>query len=221
MSRGGPWRFGVAPRAQGVLLEALCVGGIGVAFALLANTLSPRGLSLTRDHRPVEAKQAPQAASPASLSGSESAGSPSLGGAEAELAARLGARGLTLVRSNQVEQLFRDPRHDAELVVFVDARDEPQYEAGHIPGAYLLDPYRPERELPSVLAVCATAEQIVVYCQGADCEDSELAAVTLRDAGVPGSRLLVYAGGLAEWTTNSLPVEIGARRSGRLRSAGP
>jgi rhodanese-related sulfurtransferase len=204
-----------------VVLEALCIAGMGAAFALLANALSPRGLSLTRDPFHLEARPPTATARVSSPAQSGGTGLPAAGEAEAALAARLAASGLALVRSNQVEQLFRDPRRDAELVVFVDARDEPKYEEGHIPGAYRLDPYRPERELSSLLSVCATAEQIVVYCQGADCEDSELAAVILRDAGVPGSRLVVYAGGLGEWTTNGLPVELGARRSGRLRNAVP
>ncbi len=221
MPAKSPRRFGIAWRTQEVLLEALCVLGVGVGFALLANALSPRGLSLTRDPFRMEAKRAPATrgipSSPEDRSGGVRAG----GGAEPNLAVRLAAEGLTLVHSNEVERLFHDPRRDQELVVFVDARDESKFEAGHIPGAYLLDPYRPERELPSVLAVCATAEQVVVYCQGSECEDSELAAVTLRDAGVPGSRLLVYGGGLSEWMTNGLPVEVGARGNGQVRRVGP
>ncbi len=127
---------------------------------------------------------------------------------------------MTLVHSNQVEQLFRDPRRESELVIFVDARDASQYEAGHIPGAYLLDPYRPERTLASVVAVCATAEQIVVYCPGGDCEDSELVAGLLVFSGVPESQILIYAGGFEEWIKNGLPVEIGDRGSGRMKGAG-
>jgi rhodanese-related sulfurtransferase len=221
MSREGPGRLGLGRRAWDVLFEALCLAGIGAALALGVNALSPRGLSLTRDPFRLEARQTPGTGSATSPVHGGPGASPFVDAAEAALAARLEAQELVLVRSNRVEQLFRDPRREAQLVVFVDARDEPKYEVGHIPGAYQLDPYRPERELPSLLSVCATAEQIVVYCQGADCEDSELAAVMLRDAGVPGSRLLVYAGGLGEWTTNGLPVELGARGSGRLQSSGP
>jgi len=221
MSRRAPWRFDVARRAQGVLLEALWAGAAGMAFALLANAVSPRGLPLARHPSVAAAKQASQTAATASQLEGGRAASPSAGGAAAGLAARLEARGLTLVHSNQVEQLFRDPRRDAELIVFVDARDAPQYEAGHIPGAYLLDPYRPEHGLASVLAVGTTAEQLVVYCSGGDCEDSELAAGLLLDSGVPGAKLLVYGGGLTEWTTNGLPVEVGARQSGQMRNTKP
>ena len=140
-------------------------------------------------------KRVPETGVAASALESGSAAISSVGGPEAGLGARLETRGLTLATSNQVERLFLDPRRDAELVVFVDARDAPQYEAGHIPGAYLLDPYRPEHGLASALAVCATAEQMVVYCPGGDCEDSELAAGLLLDSGIPGSKILVYGGG--------------------------
>jgi len=40
----------------------------------------------------------------------------------------------------------------------------------------------------------------------------------LRDVGISNQKLFVYAGGITEWMTNSLPVEIGARNSGNLRN---
>jgi len=204
-----------------VLLEALFVVVVGTGIALRANAVSPRGLPRIRHPSLAPAKRTLETGGTSSPLESGRAASPSLGGVATGLAARLESRGLTLVNSNQVEQLFRDPRRDAELVVFVDARDAPQYEDGHIPAAYLLDPYRPEHGLGSVLAVAATAEQLVVYCSGGDCEDSELAAGLLLDSGIPGSKVMVYGGGLAEWTTNGLPIEVGTRRSGRMRTANP
>jgi rhodanese-related sulfurtransferase len=72
-----------------------------------------------------------------------------------------------------------------------------------------------------VLPVCQTADQIVVYCNGGGCEDSEFAAVILGNAGIPMTRLSVYGGGLWEWATNGLPIEIGERNSGNLRKPSP
>ena len=118
--------------------------------------------------------------------------------------------------SNEVTALFRDPRHDQGLVAFIDARDDAHYQAGHIPGAWQFDHYRAEAYLPAVLPVCMNAQQVVVYCNGGTCEDSEFAAVLLRDAGVPRTSLFVYVGGITEWKSNGLPVETGARRSGQL-----
>jgi rhodanese-related sulfurtransferase len=124
------------------------------------------------------------------------------------------------VDSNQVVQLYHDPRHALNQVVFVDARNDDHYQAGHIPGAFQLDYYRPAEYLPVLMPIAQTAEQIVIYCNGGTCEDSELAAGLLAQA-VPKEKLLVYAGGFAEWLTNGLPVEVGARLSGRFKTNTP
>jgi rhodanese-related sulfurtransferase len=58
--------------------------------------------------------------------------------------------------------------------------------------------------------------KVVVYCNGGECEDSEFAAIMLRDAGVPREALFIYAGGITEWKAQRLPMEAGARRSGEL-----
>jgi len=118
--------------------------------------------------------------------------------------------------SNEVVQLFRDVRYEQGLVVFVDARDDAHYQAGHIPGAWQFNHYRAENYLDAVLPVCLNAQQVVVYCTGGECEDSEFAAIMLRDAGVPGEKLFVFTGGFTEWAGNKLPVETGARLSGQL-----
>ena len=78
--------------------------------------------------------------------------------------------------------------------MFIDARDEAHYREGHIPGAYEFDPYYPEKYFPTALPPCQAAEQIVVYCHGGDCDDSESAALTLRDVGIAMNKLLFTAG---------------------------
>lgn len=135
--------------------------------------------------------------------------------------ARLREAGLRVVDDAEVVRLFQDPRRTQELIVFVDARDERHFREGHIPGAHPFDRYRPEEYLPNLLPVCQTAEEIVVYCTGGDCEDSEFAALALRDAGVPVERLAVYVGGIAAWQTLGQPVETGDRGSGVTSSSGP
>jgi len=130
-------------------------------------------------------------------------------------------RGLQLLARNEVVTLFRDPRYQQGLVVFVDARNDQHYQEGHIPGARQFDHYRAENYFATVLPACLPAQQVVVYCTGGNCEDSEFAAAILRDAGVPAANLFVYAGGITEWTTNGLPVETGARGSGQLLPSRP
>lgn len=205
--------------ARTVLVEGLAVTLAGALFALAANAISPHGLKLTRDYFPSAApRSAPPSSVPRDVPAS-SAANTNRGAVTAlePLAARLKERGLQLIESNRVFALFRDPRYDQELVVFIDARNDAEYEQGHVPGAYPLDRYHPEKYMGTVLAVCQTAEQIVVYCNGGDCEDSEFTAITLAGAGLPASNLWVYAGGFSEWAaTNGWPVEVGSRRSGNL-----
>ena len=206
-------------KATSVLFEALLVAAVGVAFALAANALSPRGLRLGRNYFPdagkppaVAQSEARSVATPAAVEASDPPNA---------TLQRLRQRGLQLVASNAVVELFRDPRYEQGLVVFIDARDDQHYAAGHVPGAWQFNHYRAENYLPTVLPVCLSALQVVVYCTGGECEDSEFAAVMLRDAGVPGESLFVYPGGIAEWTANRFPVEVGARRSGELLKAKP
>jgi len=125
-------------------------------------------------------------------------------------------KGLQLTDGPRMVQLFHDPRFKRDIVVFIDARDEDHYQQGHIPGAYEFDPYHPEKYFDTVLPVCQKAEQIVVYCNGGDCDDSESAAILLRNVGIPNLKLFVYVGGIKQWMANGLPVETGARNSGNL-----
>jgi len=195
-----------------ILLEALLVAVAGIVLAFGANLVSPRGLTLTRNYFPaginrtvpatreVASPNAP-APSPAQL-----------------LAARLKEQRLQSVDGRQAAQLFHDPRFQQGSIAFIDARDEQHYREGHIPGACEFDPYYPEKYFPAALPVCQAAEQIVIYCNGGDCDDSESAAILLRDVGIANQKLFVYTGGIPEWITNGLPVEIGGRNSGNLRS---
>jgi rhodanese-related sulfurtransferase len=200
------------------LLESLLVAVAGLGFALAANGLSPRGLQLTRNYFPGGKPLPPTAPILAiATSGPAATNVPST---SEVLAAQLKAKGLGLVESDEVLRLFRDPGFEQGTIVFVDARDDDHYQDGHIPGAYQLDYYHPADYLGAVLNACSVATQIVVYCNGGECTDSQLAASFLHDsAGVPKEKLFVYEGGIKEWERRSLPIELGARKSGNLRGA--
>jgi len=204
--------------ARAILLEALCVAAAGLVFALAANALSPRGLRLSRNYFPEIAPPPGRTSS----TGAVTTGTVTISGkTPGDIAQRLQQLGLQLVSSNEVVELFRDPRYEQGIVVFIDARDDQHYAAGHIPGAWQFDRYRAENYLPAVLPVCLTALKVVVYCSGGECEDSEFAAIMLRDAGVPREVLFVYIGGITEWKANGLPTETGTRGSGALLKTTP
>lgn len=203
---------------RAVLLEAALLGVAGVALALAANALSPHGLRLTRNYFPGGTPAAAPAPPTVPTPGTTNAApTPPAGGVPDAVLQRLQQRGLQVVGSNDVVRLFRDPRYDQNLVVFIDARDDAHYTAGHIPGAHQFNHYRAEQYLPQVLPFCLGAMQIVVYCTGGQCEDSEFAAIMLRDAGIPAANLSVYPGGMNEWSSLQLPVELGIRRSGQFK----
>jgi len=200
---------------KSVVLEALVVAAIGAALAFAANGISPRGLKLTRDFFGTgDRSHTNQTVSTyPGTPGSTNVPSP-----HDLLVSRLREKGLSLVDRNRVIQLFHDPRREQNLVIFVDSRDDEHYQKGHVPGAYQLDYFRPENYLADLLPLCQLAEEIVVYCNGGNCEESEFTATFLLSAGLPKEKLLVYGGGITEWETNRLPVEIGARLSGQIQT---
>jgi rhodanese-related sulfurtransferase len=201
-----------------VLIEGLLVAAAGAVFAFSANWLAclltrhsstPLGLELTRNYFPSSGSNTV----PPNAVSTNTNIQP-----QQRLEAQLRAEGLSLADSNLVAQVFHDPRYERDLVVFIDARDNDEYQQGHIPGAYLFNHYHPESYLVTVVPVCQAAQQVVVYCNGGNCDESILAARLLRDLPqVGGEKIFVYAGGIAEWTTNGLAVEIGERKSGKMR----
>jgi rhodanese-related sulfurtransferase len=179
-------------------------------LAFLANGFSPRGLALNRDYFQSDRADLSTITTSAQAHG----GSTNPPSVLELIAGQLRQEGIGLVDRKQMEMLSKDSRLSQGLIIFIDARDDEHFQGGHIPEAYQLDYYRPTAYLGTVLPLCQTAEQIVVYCNGGDCEDSKHTAIFLRNAGIPASKLFVYAGGIMEWTTNGLPVETGQRQSG-------
>lgn len=181
--------------------EVLSVMVAGGWFALLANQLSPAGLELTRDYFPKSPSASKQSA--------------------ASREAQIHARRLQTIRRETVAQLFASLEYASERIVFIDARSEDLYRKGHIPGAIAFDYYRPETAIATVLPACLSATSVVVYCAGGECEDGELAALSLVNSGVSSNSLFIYIGGITDWQSAGQPVEIGSRRSGHYLPAKP
>lgn len=199
-----------------VLLEGLFVGLVGAALAFAANGLSPRGLKLTRDYFPGESRVHSPLGAGANVTAADNGTNKHAFSPPETLAARLKQNGLQLIGADEVLRLFHDPRREQDLVVFVDANNDKHYQAGHIPGAYQFDPNYQENYLATI-PVCQAAQQVVVYCNGGECTDSESAALVLaRDGGVAKEKLFVYGGGITEWTDRGLPLEIGSRKTGKM-----
>jgi rhodanese-related sulfurtransferase/DNA-binding MarR family transcriptional regulator len=85
-------------------------------------------------------------------------------------------------------------------VIVLDVRPEPEYRAGHIPGALSA----PLDSLDSVAARLPKRRAIVAYCRGPYCVYADDAVRLLRKRGLRARRLDV---GLPEWRRAGHPVE--------------
>jgi len=197
------------------------VAVLGIVFGLSANFFSPKGLGLSQNYFPGRSSNSNPAVT--QTNSSRQMPLPNMGvntnlPSESPAVVRLRKNGLQMVDAGQLWQLFNDPRYGQHLIVIIDARDDKHYAEGHIPGAYQFDHYHPEKYLGVIFPVCQSAEQVVVYCNGGDCEDSEYAAIMLRDAGIANQKLFVYSGGITEWTAKQFPIETGAQTDGGPQS---
>jgi 3-mercaptopyruvate sulfurtransferase SseA len=195
---------------KSILLEGLLVAILGVVLALAANAISPQGLSLQRNYFP------PMTNVPARVivSGQE----PGVGSTNS-VRDRLLAKGLQYATALEAKAAFDDLGYKEGRIIFIDARADEPYFAGHIPGAWQLNYYHPEKNLPEVLPATFAAEKILIYCNGGECEDSEFTTLLLKQAGVPGERLFIFGGGILEWSAQRWPIETGARHSGSITNA--
>lgn len=104
-----------------------------------------------------------------------------------------------------LDTITRDDLHErlrAGDVVVLDVRPEPEYAAGHIPGALSL----PVQTLEARLAEVPSGAQVVAYCRGPYCVYADDAVRLLAGSGRPAARL---EDGFPEWAAANLPVERG------------
>ena len=89
------------------------------------------------------------------------------------------------------------------LVVW-DVRPEPEFDAGHVPGAVSVPPGEVRRRLRSV----PKDAEVVAYCRGPYCVFADDAVRELR---AKGRRAMRLEDGFPEWRRAGLPVEVGRR----------
>ena len=110
-----------------------------------------------------------------------------------------------LGKRDGVEQIAADEleaRIAKGNVVVLDVRPDPEYRAGHIPGAVSA----PLDALEQVVATLPKRREVVAYCRGPYCVYADDAVRLLRERGLKARRLDV---GLPEWRRAGLPVETG------------
>jgi rhodanese-related sulfurtransferase/DNA-binding MarR family transcriptional regulator len=85
-------------------------------------------------------------------------------------------------------------------VVVLDVRPEPEYTAGHIPGAITI----PVSDLKSRLGEIPAGAEVVAYCRGPYCVYADDAVRLLTRNGLDAARL---EDGFPEWVAARLPIE--------------
>ncbi len=102
-----------------------------------------------------------------------------------------------------------------ETVTFVDARSSGDYTSAHIPGAVSL----PASDAAGILEIQSVPilpdGQVVTYCDGGTCEQSEYLGVLLRDREVC-KQVFVLEGGWAAWVDASAPTVSGEDQDGSI-----
>ena len=106
---------------------------------------------------------------------------------------------LVAISLEQAKTFFDDD------ILFVDARDDGYYEAGHIQGA-MKNSFLMELSF-NIEERQAKNVPLVVYCGDPGCGDSEQLAYDLKDLGF--TKLYVFKGGWLEWSGAGYPSEIG------------
>lgn len=114
--------------------------------------------------------------------------------------------------SNLTKDVFNQPRlislaQALELymdkVLFIDARNQDEYQEGHIAGAINI-PYFSVDEFIGRLAGIDKSKPLVTYCEGADCDMSIRLGDELFDRGY--KKVFVFFGGWEDWRKADYPV---------------
>ena len=194
------------------------MAAVGVVLGVVGNVVSGRGLYFTRDYFPRNNKVS--ATAPAMNADSTAISQPvsSENGEEviARISQQLRELGLQPVDFEEAKAIFEDPAYIAGNMMFIDSRKEKSFVQGHIPGAYLFDRFREDDYIDEVREAADMAMQIVVYCGGGECEDSELTTFRLQELSLDPGILHVYVGGMEEWQSEGMPIEHGERCSGHI-----
>ncbi|MFO1498667.1 MAG: rhodanese-like domain-containing protein [Verrucomicrobiota bacterium] len=91
---------------------------------------------------------------------------------------------------------------------FIDARKPADYEAGHIANALNLPVEAFGEHYPRLAPMLTPESQLIVYCDGTECELSHRLASELQQQGYTNVHVLFN--GWTAWRSAHLPVEQGA-----------
>ncbi|MGD8970034.1 MAG: rhodanese-like domain-containing protein [Desulfobacterales bacterium] len=93
------------------------------------------------------------------------------------------------------------------VALFVDARSETDYQAGHIEGAVNIPDLDFENHIGSFLEKTAAETVLITYCEGESCALSKSLAEKLSLAGF--ENIFHLKNGWGQWKERGLPIAIG------------
>lgn len=91
--------------------------------------------------------------------------------------------------------------------VFIDARHRPEYEEGHIQGAFLLPADMFDQGKPECLNFIDPNSFLVIYCSGGECDASHNTAKMLQQVGYMKTHILKP--GYPAWKNAGHPIGTG------------
>lgn len=102
------------------------------------------------------------------------------------------------LRNDEVSMQAIEERWKGD-VLWIDARPQEQYDAGHVPGALLLNEQKFEEQLASYLDILQTNKKpIILYCSAAKCEASREVLEHLKHM-LPIENAFILKGGWRAW----------------------
>ena len=213
------------------LLEVIALLATAATLALASNALRRDGLKLSKDyfekpapHTQPTTQEVPPSTqqSPPTTQGSPPATRESTPTTQESPTTTQASQPATNARQRNVEEhpfavvtfeealeIVNDELYELDVCIFIDARNDEQFEEGHIPGAWRLDPYHSSLYMDDLEPAARDAERIILYCEGDDCEDAIFAGRELLEWGIELEKISIYQGGIEDWEANGGPIEKG------------
>lgn len=91
--------------------------------------------------------------------------------------------------------------------MFIDARHRPEYEEGHIQGAFLLPADMFDQGRPAALDYIDPSTILIIYCSGGECDASHNTAKMLQQVGYMKTHILKP--GYPAWKDGGHPIATG------------
>ncbi|HUU98967.1 MAG TPA: rhodanese-like domain-containing protein [Phycisphaerae bacterium] len=214
------------------LLEVIALLATAATLALASNALRRDGLKLSKSyfekpvpHTRATTQEGPPSTqqSPPTTQGSPTATRESTPTTQESPTTTQASQPATNTRQPDVEEhpfqvvtfeeafgIINDELYELDVCIFVDARNDKQYEQGHIPRAWRLDPYHSDLYIDDLEQLARDAERIIIYCEGGDCEDAIFAGRELLEWGIELEKISLYEGGIEDWEAKGGPIEKGA-----------